>query len=300
MVAIVLGVGIGAGLWLLLAGLRPPTPSAASVLARLSASTPVLRPAVSSQESASGWAARAGRRFVPLLARLGLPPAKTRRDLVVLSRSADDLLAQQAASGAAGLILAPVSDLWFSVLGLHMPGAFLMVGTAASVALMFWLPVLNTAVAAKAARLETRAALTMFLEMAGTSFAAGGGVEQSLHDAAAIGDGPTFTKLRAALAEAQLARTPIPAVFARLAHDLDSPDLAQLAASLALTGSEGARIKDALTAKAQVLRASQLADVQAAAEAATERTGVPIGLMFLAFMIAIGFPSVMKVLAGLN
>lgn len=51
---------------------------------------------------------------------------------------------------------------------------------------------------------------------------------------------------------------------------------------------------------AQVLRASQLADVQAAAEAATERTGVPIGLMFFAFMIAIGFPSVMKVLAGLN
>ena len=300
MVAILLGVGIGTGLWLLLAGLRPPTPSAASVLARLSTPTAVVQPTASSQEPASGWAARAGVRFVPLLTRLGLPRGKTRRDLTILGRSAEDLLAQQAASGATGLVLAPVSDLWFSMLGLHIPSAFMVAGTAALVAVMFWLPVVSTTAAANIARAETRAALAMFLELAGTSFAAGGGVEQSLHDAAAIGDGPTFTKLRAALAEAQLARTPIPAVFARLAHELDSPDLAQLAASLALTGSEGARIKDALTAKAQVLRASQLADVQAAAEAATERTGVPIGLMFLAFMIAIGFPSVMKVLAGLN
>ena len=300
MVAILLGIGIGAGLWLLLAGLRPPTPSAASVLARLSAPMPVVEPATPTQESVGSWSARAGRRFVPLLVRLGLPTAKTRRDLTILGHSAEDLLAQQAASGAAGLILVPVLDLWFSVLGLRIPAAFLVLGTVASVVLMFWLPVMSIAAATKVARAETRAALAMFLELASTSFAAGGGIEQSLHDAAAIGDGPTFTKLRGALAEAQLARTPIPAVFARLAHELDSPDLAQLAASLALTGSEGARIKDALTAKAQVLRTSQLADVQAAAEAATERTGVPIGLMFFAFMIAIGFPSVMKVLAGLN
>lgn len=300
MVAILLGVGIGTGLWLLLTGLRPPTPSAASVLARLSTPTPIVRPAPPSQVPVSGWSARAGKRFVPLLSRFGLPSTKTRRDLLVLGRSADDLLAQQAASGATGLILAPVSDLWFSVLGLQIPSVLLVLGTAASVALMFWLPVMSTAAAAKVARAETRAALAMFLELTGTSFTSGGGVEQSLHDAAAIGDGPTFMKLRAALAEAQLARTPIPSVFARLAHDLDSPDLAQLAASLALTGSEGARIKEALRAKTQVLRASQLADVQAAAEAATERTGVPIGLMFFAFMIAIGFPSVSKVLAGLN
>ncbi|MEZ0107905.1 tight adherence protein C [Catenulispora sp. EB89] len=300
MVAVLLGVGIGAGLWLLLIGLRPPAPSAASVLARLSTPAPAVAPSRASQEPVSGWSARAGRRVVPLLAKSGLPTAKARRDLAVLNRSAEDLLAQQAATGAAGLILAPVADLWFDALGLHVPSVFLVLGAAAAAAVMFWTPVMSTAAAAKVARAETRAALAMFLELAGTSFAAGGGVEQSLHDAAAIGDGPTFTKLRAALAEARLARTPVPAVFARLAHELDSADLAQLAASLALTGSEGARIKDALAAKAQVLRASQLADVQAAAEAATERTGVPIGLMFLAFMIAIGFPSVMKVLAGFN
>lgn len=300
MVGILLGVGIGAGLWLLLVGLKPPTPSAASVLARLSASSPVSEPAPPSVEPASGWSARAGRRAAPLLMRLGLPAAKTRRDLAILGRSPEDLLAQQAATGTAGLILAPASDLWFSAIGVPVPGTLLVLGTAATAAVMFWMPVVNTTAAAKLARVETCGASTMFLELAGTSFAAGGGIEQSLTDAAAIGDGPTFSKLRAALAEAQLTRTPIASVFARLAEELDSPDLAQLAASLALTGSEGARIKNALAAKAQVLRARQLAGIQAAAEAATERTGVPIGLMFFAFMIAIGFPSVVKVLTGLS
>jgi tight adherence protein C len=300
MVAVLIGTGIGAGLWLLLIGLRPPAPPAASVLARLSTVTPATKPLPASQEPASSWSARAGRRAVPLLARTGLPTGRTRRDLLILGRSTEDLLAQQAATGATGLILVPVSDLWFSALSLHVPVTLLVFGATVAAAVMFWTPVVSTAAAAKIARAETRAALTMFLELAGTSFAAGGGVEQSLNDAAAIGDGLTFAKLRAALSEAQLTRTPVPAVFARLADELDSPDLAQLAASLSLTGSEGARIKDALAAKAQVLRGRQLADVQAAAEVATERTGVPIGLMFFAFMIAIGFPSVVKVLAGLN
>ncbi|MEY9934114.1 tight adherence protein C [Catenulispora sp. GP43] len=300
MVAVLIGTGIGAGLWLLLIGLRPPAPRAASVLARLSAVTAVAKPLPTPQEPASCWSARAGRRAVPLLTRIGLPTARTRRDLLILGRGPEDLLAQQAATGTTGLILAPVSDLWFNALGLRIPGTLLVLGATMAAGVLFWTPVMSTATAAKIASAETRAALAMFLELAGSSFAAGGGVEQSLNDAAAIGDGPTFTKLRAALAEAELTRTPIPAVFGRLADELDSPDLAQLAASLSLTGSEGARIKDALGAKAQVLRARQLADVQAAAEAATERTGVPIGLMFFAFMIAIGFPSVVKVLAGLN
>ena len=290
MVAVLIGTGIGAGLWLLLIGVRPPAPPAASVLARLSTVAPATKPRPASQKTASGWSGRAGRCAVPLLARIGLPTEKIRRDLLILGRSPEDLLAQQAATGATGLVLVPVSDLWFGALGLRVPNAFLILGATVAAGVMFWAPAVSTAAAAKIARAETQAALAMFLELAGSSFAAGGGVEQSLNDAAAIGDGPTFTKLRAALSEAQLTRTPIPAVFARLADDLDSPDLAQLAASLSLTGSEGSRIKDALAAKAQVLRARQLAGVQAAAEASTERTGVPIGLMFFAFMIAIGFP----------
>lgn len=300
MVAVLLGAGIGVGLWLLLAGIRPPAPSVASVLSRLTVSTPVIEPVSPSPDVPSGWSARAGRRTVPLLTHLGLPTTKTRRDLAVLGRSPEDLLAQQAATGTVGLLLAPASDLWLGTIGVPVPALLLVLSTLIAAAVMFWMPVVNLASAAAIARAETRAALTMFFELAGTSFAAGGGVEQSLADAAAIGDGPTFIKLRAALAEAQLTRSPIPAVFSRLAADLGSPDLAQLAASLALTGTEGARIKDALAAKAQVLRSSQLASIQAAAEAATERTGVPIGLMFFGFMIAIGFPSVVKVLAGLS
>jgi Flp pilus assembly protein TadB len=250
-------------------------------------------------DSEAGWSARAGRRAVPLLTRLGLPTAKTRRDLAILGRTPEHLLASQAATGATGLLLTPMADLWFTGIGVPLPATVLVGAGLAASAVMFWMPVLILATAAEQARTECRAALTMFLDLASSALMAGGGVEQSLIDAGSIGDGPTFTRLRAALAKAHLARTSIPEVFGELAELLDSADLRETAASLALTGSEGARIKDALQAKAGVLRARALADVQAAAESATERAGLPIAVMFFGFLITIGFPALSKVLAGL-
>jgi tight adherence protein C len=300
-VAIALGVGVGIGLWLLLIGLRPPMPSPASVLNSLRQAR-TATPSSTRRESTEdvGWSVKAGRPAVPVLAAIGLPLAKTRRDLKVLGRSSEELLASQVSTGVTALLLAPLTAAWFAMIGVPLPPAFLLGGTFVATAVMFWIPVLLIATQADAARAEQRDALSLYLDLVGSVLIAGGGVEQSLADAASIGDSPTFVNLRAALAKSRLARAPIPSVLDELADRTDSADLRETAASLHLAGTEGARIKEALAAKAVVMRARRLTEAQARAESATEQTGVPIALMFFAFLVTISFPAITNVLIGLG
>ena len=54
---------------------------------------------------------------------------------------------------------------------------------------------------------------------------------------------------------------------------------ASLAASVALAGSHGARIRRSLAAKADSLRAHQVAETESAAESATERMAIPVAVV---------------------
>jgi uncharacterized membrane protein len=72
-----------------------------------------------------------------------------------------------------------------------------------------------------------------------------------------------------------------------------------LAASVSLAGSEGAKIRASLAAKAHALRARQLADAEAHAQSATERMSLPVVLLFGAFLLFLGYPATVNVLGGL-
>ena len=183
--------------------------------------------------------------------------------------------------------------------GLHVPLAVpLWAGLALAVA-GFLTP--DLAVRADAARVRARFrhALSAFLDLAVISLAAGTGLDQALHDAAAVGDGHAFTRLRHALTTAAITRVPPWQTLARLGTDLDLPELSELAASLALAGSEGARIRASLTAKASALRTHQLTAAEAAAQSATERMSLPVVLLFAGFLTFIAYPAISHVLTTL-
>ena len=57
-------------------------------------------------------------------------------------------------------------------------------------------------------------------------------------------------------------------------------------------------MRASLGAKAVSLRAHQLAEAEGAAEAATEKMSLPVVLLFAGFLCFIGFPAVVRVLAG--
>jgi tight adherence protein C len=156
-------------------------------------------------------------------------------------------------------------------------------------------------VRAEARRLRTgfRHALSAYLDLVGITLAGGAGVDSALRDSVAIGSGWAFAQIGRALDTARLTRTTPWATLRQLGDELEVSDLSELAASVSLAGTEGAKVRASLAAKAAALRTHQITDAEADAQAATERMSLPAMVLFLGFLIFIGFPALTQVLNGL-
>ena len=98
---------------------------------------------------------------------------------------------------------------------------------------------------------------------------------------------------------AKLTRTTPWSTLGQLGAELDVHQLSELAASVSLASTEGARVRASLAAKAAALRTRELTDAEGDAQAATERMSLPVVLLFGGFLIFIGFPALASVLGGL-
>lgn len=288
------GATIGLGLSLALVTALPARATLADALAAPRRQSPAPRP------RASGVTEAVGRPTVRLLAGLGLPAAKTRANLRALERDSEKHLAQQAGLAVAGLLLVPLLALGLAVAGLRLP--LLMVAPGALLAALagFTLPDRLAATEAAKLRDELRYATSAFLDLAATMLAAGSGLEQALGEAAHAGTGPGHTRLRAALAAAQTTRTPVWDALADLGAITGVAELTELAASASLAGTEGAKIRTTLTAKAAAVRNRLLSAAEAEAASATERMGLPTVVLMTGFLIFTAYPAVTSVLTGLG
>jgi len=294
--ALLLGAGCGLGLWALLVWAAPSRPPLATVLARLHRQ-PEPPPILTADEG--GWAARAGRRLTPVLKALGLPGTSLGRDLAVLGRDVDAHLAEKATFTILGLLTPAIFALLLALAGASPDPVMPVLLAAAGAALGFLAPDLRVRADAKRRRADFRQALSAYLDLVVVSLAGGAGADGALTDAATVGHGWAFTQLRRALDVARLTRVPPATALARLGTEIGSRDLAELAASLSLAGTEGARVRNSLAARAKSLRTHLLTDTDAQARAATERLGLPWGLLFLGFLIFLGYPALHQILTGL-
>jgi len=291
--ALLLGGGLGAGLLAITAGLAPRRPGLAGALAALT------QPAAPAPAAAGGWAARLGRPAAGILAGLGLPTPGVRRDLALLGRPPDQLLAEQATTALAGLLAVPALTAVLAAGGLLLPWQMPAFGALLLAAAGFLFPALAAHAEAGRRRAEFRHALAAYLDLIVISLAGGAGIEAALTYSAAAGHGWAFTRLRGALQAAQLTRRPPWQLLGQLGDDLGLSELSELAASVTLAGTEGARVRASLAAKAAGLRTRQLADAETAAQAATERMSLPLVLLFAGFLLLIGYPAVAHVLTTL-
>ncbi|HEY3810563.1 MAG TPA: type II secretion system F family protein [Acidimicrobiales bacterium] len=297
--ALVCGAGFGAGVWLIVRGLFPPRPSLAQALAqlrRLPEPAPVL-----TTDGEGGIAARLGRPAADALTRAGaswLLPAAVRRDLAVLGRSPERHLAEQVTLALVGLLFAPVITVLLLLGGAHLPLVVPLWASLLFAVAGFLAPDLGIRADANRRRRDFRHALSSFLDLVVVALAGGGGVETALADAASVGSGWAFGLLRRALDHARLARLTPWAALGRLGQELGVAELSELAASVALAGTEGAKVRASLAAKAASLRTHELADAETADQAATERMSLPVVLLFAGFLLFLGYPAVQKVLTG--
>ena len=298
--ALVCGGGVGAGLWLVARGWSAPRLSLSEALIQLrSSGAPAWSPVLRDDVRLTG---RIGRPIAELLAQSGIRWVTwpgVDRDLAVLGRSRETHLSEKVTLALVGLLLVPATTAVLGLGGAHLPLPVPLWGSIVCGAAAFWIPDLGIHAEAQERRRDFRHALGAFLDLVVVALAGGGGVETALEDAVSIGNGWAFDHLRHALERARLARETPWAALARVGDELGVPELAELAATVALAGTEGAKVRASLSAKAVSLRVHELTDAEASAQASTERMSLPVVLLFAGFLVFVGYPAVEHVLTGL-
>lgn len=287
-----LGAGIGGGVWLVAAGLRPrPIPLAVRIDA-------IDRPGRSVAESAvtvleTDRRSNIGRASVRILGAVGIGDNQILNErLRILDKSIERHAYEKLLAGVAGFALPLFAGIVLAVAGVGVHSAFI-VSTSFVLGLAgFFYPDLPLAEQVERRQQSFRHALSSWLDLVTIILAGGGGIETALAGAAESGDGWAFAEIRRALRRAELTgRTPWE-MLDQLGTTLHINELSELAASVSLAGGQGAKIRQSLAAKADSLRAQQAADIETNAEARTEKMIVRVTVMVIGLTLFIGFGAV--------
>lgn len=133
--------------------------------------------------------------------------------------------------------------------------------------------------------------VAVFLDLINVLLAGGAGIETAMLAAAGAGDGWGFEQLRMAMARAQSSRRSYWDSLRETGEAFGIESLEEVANSVQLAGEHGARIRQSLTAKAASLRIRNLARIEHEAEQRTERMGIPVVLLFIGFILLVGYPA---------
>jgi len=283
------GAGIGLGVVLVFRALFPrPIP-----LSRALADLERPRRSLAERGSASatsGMADRIGQLVVRVFESTGLVDlGGLRRRLRALGKPIEAHAFEKLLGGIAGLLIPVMFSLVLAAAGVSVsPGVVAALAVGLSVA-GFIYPDLGLSDQIQRRRRDFRHSLSAYLDLVTIILAGGGGLETALQTSADLGDGWAFAEIRAALHRARLtSRTPWD-VFDDLGEELRVDELRELAAAAHLAGDQGARIRASLAAKADSMRASQTAAIEAQAEAATEKMLLPVVMMVVGMILFIGF-----------
>ncbi len=289
MIPLLLGLACGVGLWVAAVAARPRPVPLAQVLTNLD------RPPAGNAASTAGPVIG---RLLELLTNLGVRTS-AREQQLALAGITPEAWARDKLIGATGGLAVPLM-VWaaLTTIGIQVPAAVGLLVLAAAMA-GFLLPDLRLREQVVQRRKAFQYALSAYLDLVNVILAGGGGIETALVAAADAGDGWAFARLRHALHRAQRINQPLWTAFDDLGAELGVNELRDLASSIGLAGAQGARIRASLAVKADTLRAHQIAETEAAAEATTERMNLPTAVLLLGFLIFIVFPAVTAI-TGVN
>ncbi|MCJ0875578.1 type II secretion system F family protein [Streptomyces sp. AP-93] len=235
---------------------------------------------------------------MPLVRALGFPTATLRADLAVCGTDEDHHLAGKAVCAIAGLVT-PWAAVLLMRLGADVATGWWvpLAGSLTLAAALFFAPDLSLRQQAARRRQQMRHTLSLVLDLTVIALAGGAGIQQALAQAVAAPQGWAAAKLRHALHLAQLTRTSPWTHLGDLGRQLAVADLTELASTLSLAGSEGAKIRGSLAAKARAMRRRRISEADGAAQAATERMSLPVVGLFAAFLLLIGYPALAHVMS---
>ena len=295
--ALSVGAGFGFGVFLIIRALTPRPVPLTQLIANLE------RPGVPYPQAtdtiggglgtAAGWRRTLGGFGIRLLDSVGFVDTGTLQDQLRILDKTMERHAYEKVLGAAVGFGIPVS----MMLTLTIAGVAVnpLIGLAAAVALAiagFFYPDWPLADQVAKQKQAFRHALSSYLDLVTIILAGGGGIETALNGAADAGDGWAFAELRNALRRAHLTRRSPWEAFDQLGEELDISELRELAAAVALSGGQGAKVKQSLIAKADAMRAALATEIEAAAEVQTEKMIVPVVVLIIGMVLFIGYGAV--------
>jgi tight adherence protein C len=300
--AILIAAAGGIGIALLIAYMTPHQPSLKDALGRLSgtdrAATDVgLRQEEIAKTQLEKVTLNVGRRLYPVVTEqrwLHIPVT----DLAILRRSVPRFLGDKVLSAGIGLFFPPLMNFVLVAADSGLDWQLPAFAGLAMGAILFFAPDIEVRRRAAAARTEFRRALGAFVELAALCRNAGIGVTQSLELAANVADTWVFARLGSALQEAAYAGRNAWTALEVVAHELDIPDLADVADIMELSGNHGTSVYATLRAQAAGLRNSMMADDQGDSRSATTKMNAPLAGIAVLFFILLLIPALSNIVAS--
>lgn len=161
------------------------------------------------------------------------------------------------------------------------------------------LKVRDVSVQAAQRRADMDVAVAVFLDLVNVLLAGGAGVETAILAAAEAGDGWGFSQIRLSIARSQSARQSYWNGLRELGQAVGVESLEEVANSVQLAGEHGARVRQSLASKALALRHRNLARIEHDAQRRTEQMGLPIVVLFMGFILLVGYPAFVGTIGAL-
>lgn len=278
--ALAAGATAGLGVAVIAVGLRPPRTPLAQVLDGLRRPVP----------ASPVGRARAYQLAAAPARWLGLPRPQVRLDLASVQKDPTQHLAEQTLAVLVGGLVIPITAKLAGFSG-QIPLWLALIGGAAG---FRWADA-SLRTQARQRREQLRHTLAVLLTLLSISLARGAGVEQALGEASSICSGWAADRLRHVLGAARVLRRPPWRDLGALGDDTGVAELSELAASMSLAGSEGARIRASLTARAAAMRQAATAQTETEAEKTSSRMSVPLLLLGMAYLIFLLYPPIASI-----
>jgi tight adherence protein C len=292
--ALVVGAALGTGILLVVSGLVGTRPSLRVLLAhvdQLQASCPIA--------PSRTMAGRLVGTYLATTTAGAQLSERLRVELRMSGSSPAELLGAMVTGAAIGLAAVPIIASTLTAGMVRADPGLLAITTLGTICVGAVVPVVTLRRQAQTRRRAFRHALSCYLDLVAIRLAGGAGIDTALNASVDAGHGWAFSALRDTLRAARLAGQPPWDGFARLGDDLDVTELRELAASMTLAGSEGARVRASLLTKARAMRTRALSDTERHAQAASERMALPIVVLMTGFVVFLGYPAVVHVVHGI-
>jgi Flp pilus assembly protein TadB len=200
--------------------------------------------------------------------------------------------------GAAGLLLPPLLWVTAQLIGISLP-----LGVPVSLALLAVplgaiTPVVELFRGASRRRRHVRLVVATFVDLVILGLAGGVGTEGALFAAVEVSPDWAFDRMARALWKARDSGLSPWSALGQLGVEIGVVELVELSATLELAGTEGARIRQSLSARSSALRRHEQADAESEANAMTERLFLPGALLLVGFLLFIGYPAFSRIIGG--